>query len=363
MQAAPAPTQAAASGASGASDGASVRATLQFLHLAHAGTGRCFRLCTHWMLHQERLECESRGPVRLTAPSRVVLHAHHIPARVRFRAAQCNLLNDVTGVDRHAVVQCFREHYRRCGPGDPCLESKSCGCARADGGVPHHVRLSDFVKEKLMPWAVARPTAEERGLYGRCAKRGDTKVIAAILAAEGIHVATNKIKYQKGWYTAGADASKTLFIQPGAVFGFVPIEGGVGAANAAIAADGACNLAGAAGAAPVAAGVEADVSSNGGGAVGGLHVAVVPTAGGGPMGVSGGAANGGVAASNGAAAIDGAADRAPVMCPPVSVPILPLSAHWYDLCSFPDRHARSPLLVMLLSTPAVSCWLAVLLTL
>eukprot|EP00966_Prymnesium_polylepis_P081716 1892881-Prymnesium_polylepis.1 len=65
---------------------------------------------------------------------------------------------------------------------------------------------------------------------------------------------------------------------------------------------------------------------------------------GGPMGVSGGAANGGVAASNGAAAIDGAADRAQVVCPPVSVPILPLSAHWYDLCSFPDRHARSPLL-------------------
>eukprot|EP00966_Prymnesium_polylepis_P313053 7233665-Prymnesium_polylepis.1 len=52
---------------------------------------------------------------------------------------------------------------------------------------------------------------------------------------------------------------------------------------------------------------------------------------GGSMGGGGGAANGGVTASNGAAAIDGAADRAQVMCPPVFVPILPLSAHWYDL--------------------------------
>jgi glycosyl transferase, family 25 len=116
------------------------------------------------------------------------------------------------------VLQCFFEHFSRCGcEGEPSVEGKSCGTTLGEREVPHHCQLfADFVKEKLPAWARRRSTELERGLVSRVAGHGDTKVVRAIIAAEGIRVTRSKQKCPVKWN------AKFKCLNAGTIFGWVP---------------------------------------------------------------------------------------------------------------------------------------------
>ena len=141
------------------------------------------------------------------------------------------ILDNVIEADRQAVLQCFNEHFSRCGcEGEPSVEGRTCGTTLGEREVPHHCHLfADFVKEKLPAWVKRRSTELERGLVSRVAFRGDTKVVAAIIAADGVQVTRTKLKCPAKWN------APFKYLNAGTVFGWVPSPSTLSASEQAVA--------------------------------------------------------------------------------------------------------------------------------